>query len=74
MSDIGRDELIDAKREHDRLIDGMATLGKAIEVLMEDRVRHMTALRQIAHMTETGVAPKGGSDIYRIATEALVKP
>jgi hypothetical protein len=74
MSDIWRDELIDARAERDRLITGMAILAKAIEALMDDRVRHMTALRQIASMTETGIAARGGSDIHRIAAAALVRP
>ena len=71
MTDIGRDELIGAKRERDRLVDGIATMAKAIEKLMDDRVRHMDALRQIAAMTETGIIAKGGHDLHRIAREAL---
>ena len=45
--------------------------AKAIEKLLEDRVRHLAALRQIANMTETGGNPKGGYDIYHIALGAL---
>lgn len=71
MTDFGRDELIDAKRERERHLESLATLAKAIEVLMDDRVRHLTALRQIALMTETGIIAKGGYDVHRIAREAL---
>jgi hypothetical protein len=71
MADHGRDELIDAKRERDRLVAGIAAMGTAIEKLMDDRVRHLEALREIVAMTETGVAMKGGHDIYRVAVRAL---
>ena len=71
MSDPGRDELIDARADLQRLLTVTKTTMDAIARLMEDRVRHMTALRQIAAMTETGIIAKGGSDVYRIAREAL---
>jgi hypothetical protein len=45
--------------------------AKAIEKLMEDRVRHLAALRDIAAMTATGIIPRGGHDVHRIACEAL---
>lgn len=71
MSDPGRDELIDARAERQRLVDGVALMGRAIEKLMDDRVRHLTELRQIAALTETGAMPGGGYDVYRIARDAL---
>lgn len=67
----GRDELIDASAERDRLVDGVSTMGRAIEKLMDDRIRHLTALRQIANMTETGLAAQGGRLVYQVACEAL---
>lgn len=71
MTDFGRDELIDARRAKERLIADTATLATSIARLMEDRVRHMDALRKIAQMTETGIIAKGGGDVHRIAREAL---
>jgi hypothetical protein len=58
-------------REDDALLRAALAEGKAIEKLLEDRSVHLRALRAIASMTETGVVPKGGYDIYRIAKEAL---
>jgi hypothetical protein len=69
--DPGRDELIDARRERDKLLAATKTTATAIARLMEDRVRHMSALRSIVAMTETGVSFQGGRDAYRIAVEAL---
>jgi S-adenosylhomocysteine hydrolase len=57
--------------ERDGLRSAAIAEAKAIEKLMEDRVRHLEALRQIASMTETGIIAKGGHDVYRIACEAL---
>lgn len=74
MTDFGRDELIDARREKEKLVSGMTALATVIARLMEDRVRHMVALRKIAFMTETGIAAKGGGEIHRIAREALENP
>ena len=71
MPDPGRDELIDARAERDQLLAATKTTARAIGRLMEDRIRHLTALRSIAAMTETGITPKGGADIWRIAREAL---
>jgi hypothetical protein len=71
MDEPGRDELIDAKSERTRLVEGMSVLGKAIERLMDDRVRHLAALRQIATMTGTGIAAIGGREINHIARKAL---
>jgi hypothetical protein len=70
-TDPGRDELIDARAEKERLLTATKTAATAIARLMEDRVRHMTALRQIAAMTETGIIAKGGADVHRIARQAL---
>ena len=71
MPELGRDELIDARASKERLLATAKTLTNAIARLMEDRVRHVTALRSIAYMTETGVTPKGGADVHRIARQAL---
>lgn len=71
MTDFGRDELIDARRERDQVKAAAMSSARAIGVLMEDRVRHLNALRQIAQMTETGGNPKGGIDIHHIARKAL---
>ena len=78
MSDPGRDELIDARAtrtwltaERDRTAAGIETMAKAIEKLMDDRVRHLTALQQIAIMTETGIITRGGRDVHDIAVRAL---
>jgi len=60
----------DTRAEKERLLAATRTTATAIARLMEDRVRHMTALRQIAQMTETGIITKGGHDVYRIAREA----
>lgn len=70
MSDFGRDELISARAEKKKLIDGMTTMGKAIGELMEDRVRHVTALRRIAELTNSGYTVMN-ADVHRIAREAL---
>lgn len=70
-ADPGRDELIDARAERDRVLIAAMSSARAIGALMEDRVRHMTALRQIALMTETGIAARGGHDVHVIAVEAL---
>ena len=71
MTDFGRDELIDARRERGHLADGITSIVNAVEKLMEDRVRHLEALRQIASMTETGIVPKGGYELHRIAKRAI---
>ena len=70
-SDFGRDALIDARAERDRIKVAAMSSARAIGVLMEDRVRHMTALQQIARMTETGLITKGGRDVHQIARRAL---
>jgi hypothetical protein len=78
VSNPGRDELIDARAARTWLAaewdDGereIETMAKAIEKLMDDRVRHLTALRQIAVMTETGIIARGGRDVHEIAVRAL---
>jgi hypothetical protein len=71
VSDPGRDELIDARTERDRAAAGIGTMAKAIKKLADDRIRHLTALRQIAVMTETGIITRGGRDVHEIAVRAL---
>jgi len=71
MSDIGRDELIYAREQRDKLKAAALSSSRAIAVLMEDRVRHLTALRAILVMTETGIAAQGGREVYGIARRAL---
>ena len=71
LTDFGRDELIDARREKRQLLAGVETTARAIGRLMEDRVRHMEALRKIAQATETGIITQGGAHVHRLAREAL---
>jgi hypothetical protein len=71
VSDFGRDELIDARNEKRQLLAGLETTSRAVGKLMEDRVRHMLALQRIARMTETGIIAQGGSEVHRLAREAL---
>lgn len=73
MDEPGRDALIDARNQKQQLIDGMTTMAHTIGMLMEDRVRHLTALRQIALMGQSGTY-LGYRECCRIAREALDAP
>jgi hypothetical protein len=71
MGDLGRGELMDAKAEWDQFKAASAASARVFGCLMDDRVRHLTALVQIARMTETGMATGGGYEVHRIARAAL---
>lgn len=69
-ADPGRDELIDARAERDRLKAAAMSAARSIAVLMEDRVRHITALRQVAMLANTGYTVTG-QQFREIAVKAL---
>jgi hypothetical protein len=63
-----RDELIG---KCGQFVNGMSTLAGTIAVLMEAHARHVTALREIALMTETISHSHREVEIYRLAKDAL---
>ncbi len=67
MTDFARDELIDARRLREQQLKSLASLAETLGVLMDDRVRHLDALRKIAFMTETTGHPR----VHQIAREAI---
>jgi hypothetical protein len=57
------------RTEHDKLLDGMITMGKAIEVLMEERARLRAACTLACNFDVMGVTVGKMQEHVRAALE-----